>query len=71
MDGYYLYKVVPRLLEFLSKLSKWYVRLNNKRCKGLVGEKEQVIALNVLFEVLMNTCIVMAPYVPFITELMY
>ncbi len=33
-----LYKVVPRLLKFLEKLSKWYVRLNHARLKGEKGE---------------------------------
>jgi len=29
------------------------------------------LSLHVLFEVLLNTCIAIAPYVPFITELIY
>ncbi len=71
MDKYMLYKVVPRLLDFLYKLSKCYVRFNHNRLKGEKGEQEQITSLNMLFEVLLNTCIVMAPYVPFITEFFY
>ena len=75
MDKYLLYKVVPRLVDpkegFLEKLSNWYVRINHARLKGEKGPDEQYLALNVLFEVIINTCICIAPYVPFITEAMY
>jgi len=71
MDLYLLYKVVPKLLDFLYKLSNWYIRLNSKRLKGEEGPESQLVAMNILFEVIMNTCITMAPYVPFLTEFMY
>jgi len=66
-----LYKVVPKLLKFLEQLSNWYVRLNRSRIKGETGLRDWNISLHVLFEVLLNTCVAIAPYVPFITELMY
>ena len=71
MDAYKLYLVVPKLLKFLDQLSKWYVRLNRTRLKGETGKKDWTIALNILLEVLLNTCIGMCPFVPFITEMMY
>ena len=71
MESYKLYMVVRPLLSFLEKLSNWYVRLNKKRMKGDEGNLEQQRSLNVLFEVLHNTNVLMASITPFITEHMY
>jgi len=71
MDTYKLYNVVKPLLSFLEKLSNWYVRLNRPRMKGEEGQLEQQRSLNVLFEVLLNTNILMDCITPFLTEFMY
>jgi isoleucyl-tRNA synthetase len=71
MEAYKLYMVVRPLLTFLEKLSNWYVRLNRTRMKGEEGSVEQQRSLNVLFEVLLNTNILMASITPFLTENMY
>ena len=47
------------------------MRLNHHRLKGENGPEDQNVSLNILFEVILNTCIVMASYVPFMTEMMY
>jgi len=36
MGRYKLYKVVPKLVDFLENLTNWYVRLNRNRLKGLL-----------------------------------
>jgi len=71
MESYRLYTVVPKLLRFLDSLTNGYVRLNRGRLKGDNGEEDQEIALSVLFDVLINVTILMAPFVPFITEMIY
>jgi isoleucyl-tRNA synthetase len=71
MDAYRLYNVVKPLLSFLDQLTNWYVRLNRTRMKGEDGIKEQKQALNILFEVLLTTNILMSCITPFITEHMY
>ena len=71
MESYRLYTVVPKLLKFLDALSKTYVRLNRNRLKGDNGQEDQQIALNVLFDVLLNVTILMSPFVPFITDMIY
>jgi len=71
MDAYRLYTVVPKLLRFLDALTNTYVRLNRGRLKGDNGDEDQKIALNVLFDVLLNVTILMSPFVPFITEMIY
>lgn len=71
MERYRLYTVVPELLKFLENLTNWYVRLNRPRLKGEAGPEEQLIALNVLFDVLLKFTLLLSPYVPFIADSFY
>ncbi len=71
MDGYRLYTVVAQLLDFLSQLTNWYVRLNRLRLKGEQGADQQNASLNTLFEVTFNTTIMMACITPFMSEFIY
>ena len=71
MDTYHLYNVVKPLLSFLDQLTNWYVRLNRPRMRGEEGIHEQQVSLNILFDVLMSTTLLMSSITPFITENMY
>ncbi|KAJ0080648.1 hypothetical protein Patl1_11314 [Pistacia atlantica] len=71
MDGYRLYTVVPYLLKFLDNLTNIYVRFNRKRLKGRTGEEDCRTALSTLYNVLLTSCKVMAPFTPFFTEVLY
>ncbi|KAK1334692.1 hypothetical protein QTO34_005700 [Cnephaeus nilssonii] len=71
MAAYRLYTVVPRLVKFVDVLTNWYVRMNRRRLKGENGMEDCVRALETLFSVLLSLCRLMAPYTPFLTELMY
>ncbi|KAK7253094.1 hypothetical protein RIF29_37526 [Crotalaria pallida] len=71
MDAYRLYTVVPYLLKFLDNLTNIYVRFNRKRLKGRTGEEDCRTALSTLYNVLLLSCKVMAPFTPFFTEVLY
>lgn len=71
MAAYRLYTVVPRLTKFIDHLTNWYVRMNRKRLKGENGVKDCQVALDTLFGVLFDMIRVMAPFTPFLSELMY
>lgn len=71
MEAYRLYTVVGRLVTFLEDLTNWYVRLNRDRMRGNSGPEEARIALCCLYDVLLNTSVLLAPVTPFITELIY
>ncbi|KAJ8896030.1 hypothetical protein PR048_001371 [Dryococelus australis] len=71
MAAYRLYTVVPRLVKFIDHLTNWYVRMNRKRLKGESGPVDCRHALTTLFHVLFVMVRTMAPFTPFITELMY
>jgi isoleucyl-tRNA synthetase len=76
MQGYRLYTVMPALVKFVTQLTNWYVRLNRDRLKGLEGEgatadAEAEMGLQVLYDVLLDVTVIMAPFTPFITEFFY
>ncbi|KAM3965585.1 isoleucyl-tRNA synthetase [Aphomia sociella] len=71
MATYRLYTVVPRLTKFIDHLTNWFVRMNRKRLKGENGVQDCQVALDTLFGVLLDMIRVMAPFTPFLTELMY
>eukprot|EP00928_Gymnodinium_smaydae_P037580 TRINITY_DN26063_c0_g1_i1.p1 TRINITY_DN26063_c0_g1~~TRINITY_DN26063_c0_g1_i1.p1 ORF type:complete len:906 (-),score=179.79 TRINITY_DN26063_c0_g1_i1:42-2378(-) len=71
MEAYRLYNVVPHLVSFLEDLTNWYVRFNRDRMRGANGLEDALIALRTLYDVLLNSTVLLAPICPFITELMY
>jgi isoleucyl-tRNA synthetase len=78
MGAYRLYTAMPALVKFGTQLTNWYVRLNRDRLKGLEGdgEPEEIEAdaeagLQVLYDVLLDVTVIMAPFTPFITEFFY
>jgi len=73
MAAYRLYTVMPALVKFVTQLTNWYVRLNRDRLKGLEGEddSEAETGLQVLYDVLLDVTVIMAPFTPFITEFFY
>ncbi|RWS30922.1 isoleucine--tRNA ligase: cytoplasmic-like protein [Leptotrombidium deliense] len=71
MKAYRLYTVVPKLVKFIDSLTNWFVRMNRKRLKGDLGLKDTRNALETLFSVLLSLVQLMAPFTPFLTELMY
>jgi isoleucyl-tRNA synthetase len=68
MKAYPLYTVMPAFVSFVTQLTNWYVRLNRDRLKGMEGgedgtsvEEEAETGLQVLFDVLLDVTIIMAP----------
>merc|ERR1712003_259091 len=53
----------------------WYIRLNRERLKAADGDDDNaddcVVGLQVLYHVLLDVCILMAPVTPFFTEYLY
>ena len=66
MDNFYIDKVIPKLLIFIDELTNWYVRFNRDRISN--GD---TYSLSTLFFIIYNFTIIMAPFTPFITEMIY
>ncbi len=72
MAEYRLYTVVAILLTFVEQLTNWYIRFNRKRLKGSNGDHADAYhALCVLYFVLYQQTLLMAPFTPFFAEHLY
>lgn len=75
MEGYYLYKVVPPIVNFIDDLTNWYIRRSRRRFWRSATTPEalqdKAAAYATLYEVLVTFAQVMAPVLPFITEAIY
>lgn len=71
MAAYRLYTVVPGLLNLIDETTNWYIRFNRKRLKGELGLDDTLHALNSLFDVLYTLVRGLAPFTPFIADLIY
>lgn len=73
--------MTPRLVKFIDNLTNWYVRMNRKRLRGEIEESGSVDgdekrdlhkdSLEILAIVITTMVELMAPFTPFLTELMY
>ena len=73
MEGYYLYNVIPPLIDFVDDLTNWYIRRSRRRFWRQRGDDQQdtLAAFATLYEVLVTFSKLMAPVLPFVTEAMY
>jgi isoleucyl-tRNA synthetase len=71
MEGYRLYNVVPRLVDFIDVLTNWYIRLSRRRFWKSEDDGDKADAYATLYEVLTTFAKVMAPFMPFLSEYVY
>ena len=74
MDAYDNFTACARLTEFVDALSNWYVRRSRDRfwSSGTVQDSpEKSDAYWTLYECLLTTCKLIAPFVPFLAEAMW
>jgi isoleucyl-tRNA synthetase len=63
MTSYQIAKAVPSIVDFLDDLNNWYIRRSRRRFWN--GDQE---AFSTLFEVLVQTVQLLAPFAPFAAE---
>ncbi len=76
MEGYYLYNVIPPLIDFVDHLTNWYIRRTRRRFWAARSEgddmpADSLAAFATLYDVLVTFAKLMAPVLPFVTETMY
>jgi isoleucyl-tRNA synthetase len=69
LEGYRLYEASRDVLSFVDALSNWYVRRSRSRFWGEGDDLQD--ALWTLYEVLLKTATLIAPFVPFTAEGIY
>ncbi len=71
MEAYRLYTVVPRLVGFIDDLTNWYVRRSRERFWKAEDDGDKTNAYATLYEVLTTFSTLLAPFMPFLTEVVY
>lgn len=61
--SYRLHNILPRAIEFLGDLSRWYIRLSRERLRNT--------EMKVLRHILKGFSIIMGPFTPFFSEVSY
>ena len=72
MDAYDNYAAAQRIIEFVDALSNWYVRRSRDRFWAEdKRDPDKLDAYWTLYECLLTTCKIIAPFVPFLAEAMW
>ncbi len=71
MDKYDLNHAITPFIEFIDKLTNWYIRRSRQRFWDDEDSLDRRSAFFTLYHVLFKLCKVIAPFVPFIAEAMY
>ncbi len=71
MDAYDNFAACARLTEFVDALSNWYVRRSRDRFWSSEQSADKTDAYWTLYECLLTTCKLIAPFVPFLAEAMW
>ena len=71
MEAYRLYTVVPRLVSFIDDLTNWYVRRSRARFWKSEDDLDKTNAFATLYSVLTTFSKLLAPFMPFLTEVVY
>ena len=68
LDGYRLYEATQELTAFVDGLSNWYVRRSRDRFWAAGLEQDKLDAHWTLYECLVTSSQLLAPFLPFVTE---
>jgi isoleucyl-tRNA synthetase len=71
MSAYRLYNVVPGLLGFVEELTNTYIRFNRRHFWKDGMPEDKRLAYETLYEVLVSLSRLMAPFAPFMAEMVY
>lgn len=71
MDGYDLSLAVEPFVGFIDQLTNWYIRRSRRRFWNDEASPDRDQAFSTLYQVLMSLTKIAAPFVPFISEMIY
>jgi len=72
MDDYDITKASRILYDYtIDELSNWYIRRNRKRLRNSANETDRLSGYQTLYEVIIDLLKMIAPFSPFLPELLY
>ena len=71
MDNYQIAKAARMIIELIEDITNWYLKFNRDRLKGKAGNEEWIISTSVLFQVIKQYIILLAPFAPFLSQSIY
>jgi len=71
LNEYDAYRATMSIGSFLDDLSNWYVRLSRRRFWKSEADEDKQAAYETLYHVLVRLSELLAPFVPFVSEVMY
>ncbi|WP_024655081.1 isoleucine--tRNA ligase [Borrelia hispanica] len=71
IDKYNLTKSIEVLLTFIDKLNNWYIRRSRRRFWKSENDNDKIDAYETLYYTLKNLMLMLAPFIPFLTEEIY
>lgn len=70
-ENYKLQEATRKIVEFMDNLTNWYIRRSRKRFWKSENDGDKMQAYNTLYEVLVQTSKVIAPFMPMLAEKIY
>ncbi|MBW6187068.1 class I tRNA ligase family protein, partial [Pseudomonas aeruginosa] len=71
IDKYNLTKSIEELIAFIDKLNNWYIRRSRKRFWKSENDNDKLDAYETLYYTLKSLILMLAPFIPFLTEEIY
>ncbi|ATZ80901.1 isoleucyl-tRNA synthetase [Bodo saltans virus] len=71
MEQFRIDVVVGQIIAFIEDITNWYVKISRDRLKNNCSYKDYIQSMSVLFTVLYNYTLIIAPFMPFLAEHIY
>jgi isoleucyl-tRNA synthetase len=71
MDNYTLMPATRYIVEFMDRLTNWYIRRSRRRFWKSENDNDKMQAYSTLYEVLTKLTQVLAPFAPFVTDYIF
>jgi len=71
LDQYDLQRSIGPMLAFIDQLTNWYIRRSRRRFWKSENDRDKESAYSTLYYILLNLSKVMAPFIPFMAEMIY
>jgi len=71
LDKYKIVEASKEIIDFVDKLSNWYIRRSRERFWASGMDSDKVSAYMTLYTTLKTLALVIAPFVPFVSEMIY